>query len=131
MIHNVSFGNLEAEIGKAPYFSVSSTPSAAARMRRYGKSNRTSTTTKVVTTIGVIAAAAAALALIRGKVKSISEIDLKKTLKEQEGFMAKFKFCVAKAGQGVIDGFNWVKAKIPFLGKKENAAPAPEPTPEA
>ena len=120
MIHSVSFGNFEAEIAKAPMYSTQT--QAASGMRRRRSTGGKSTTSKVLTTVGVVAAAAIALALLRGKVKSISEIDLKKTLKDQEGFTAKFKYCVAKAGQSIIDGFNWVKAKIPFLGKKEQAA---------
>ena len=86
---------------------------------------------KVLKTVVSLAIIAAALAALRSKVGGLKTINLDTGLGEQKGVMAKGKYIIAKAGQYVIDGFNYIKGKIPFLSKNNDTAAKVEKAAEA
>lgn len=65
---------------------------------------------KVAIGIGIAAAVAGGLALLRGKVSTFKDIDLSSGIKNQDSFMGKVKYGIAKAGQTVIDGCKYVQS---------------------
>ena len=129
MISSVSFGSetVESLVGKEPTYSAGK-PSAASRVYDDDRFERSSgsagkTVGKVVIAAAVVAGA---LALLRGKVQTFKDVDLTKTMKDQEKFTGKVKFAVAKAGEAVINAGKYVYKHIPFIGKKGEAAAKPE-----
>ena len=124
MISSVSFGSESFEnlVAKEPANASTSTkPSAASGMYDDDRFERSgsSFTKKAVITVGALAVIAGALALLRGKVETLKNIDVVNgAMKDQEGFTAKAKFVIAKAGQKVIDWSKAVWSHIPFVGKK-------------
>ena len=129
MISSVSFGSetVESLVGKEPTYTAGK-PAAASRV--YDDDRFEKSSSSVGKTIGgiVITAAvvAGALALLRGKVQTFKDVDLTKTMKDQEKFTGKVKFAVAKAGEAVINAGKYVYNHIPFIGQKGEAAAKPE-----
>lgn len=111
-VNSISFGNQDFNslIAQPP----ASSSMAAANMY-YDEpdtfeSSSSSFGKKAAIALGATVAVAATLALLRGKVGAFKDIDLSSGIKNQDGFMGKVKYGVAKAGQTVIDGCQHVRA---------------------
>lgn len=135
MINGVSFGaqDLNSLIAEPPANARAKTSAAAGitdpindRFEKSGSKGK-----KVLKTVVSLAIIAAALAALRSKVGGLKTINLDTGLGEQKGVMAKGKYIIAKAGQYVIDGFNYIKGKIPFLSKNNDTAAKVEKAAEA
>ena len=130
-VNAVSFGNnFENLVAQPPANSAEAMAAATVMENDSYEGKKMSTGKKVAIGAGIVAAVAATLALLRGKVGAIKNIDL---TQKADGFMGKVKYGIAWAGQKVIDGYNAAKGLVTKLFKKADKtgddAPKPVPNP--
>ncbi|MBQ2870262.1 hypothetical protein IJE86_01020 [bacterium] len=126
-VNSVSFGGQKfMELIDSP--PTNSTVAAASLNESQPDSFKKSGSTggKILKTALVLGGIAGGLALLRGKVNAF-KMDLN-GIGNQTGVWAKTKYVIAKAGQSVIDGWNYV-AKLFKKPQDAPAAPAPAPAP--